>query len=146
MTRTPIAAGFAALFIAGCGGDGKITTHKIEGAGVSIEAPESWKVESRMEGFYSLKGDGGFVQIMTSEMSPPKSLEDAAKSCKKVADKATLPSGAFYVLCDDEVMEGVKTQTVQVTLVVGGASVECAISTDKKVEKYKKICQSMKPL
>jgi len=136
-----------ALALLGCGGsDGKMTSHTIDAAGITIDAPSNWKLETPMKNFYSLKGDSGFVQIRVTEMAVPKTLDEAAASCTSVLEKEALPSGAFYVLCGDEAVAGVKTKTVEVRLPIGDKAVVCQISTDKKLERYKQICKSMKTI
>ena len=120
--------------------------HTIEGAGVTVDAPSSWKLKEQMKGWYSLKGKSGFVQIRSSDMFVPKSLDDVAKGCGEIIEKDTLDTGAFYVLCKDEAIKGVKTTKVEVTLVIGEKATTCSISTDKDIEKVKKICKSMKKI
>ena len=124
----------------------KNKTFVIEEIGVSIDAPENWKLEKNMDRFYSLEGPKAQVQIMASRMSGD-SLEDMAKSCSKgVLEKEMLAGGANYVLCKGH-QAGIDTKGVRVEVATGeSTSVRCHFETDKDPATIISVCKSLKKL
>jgi hypothetical protein len=115
--------GLLALVLAACGsksggGGGDTATIPRGDTGFTVDAPKGWSIESKIKGFYEVKGDSGGPVIMESSSAlralrarSLDTLDDAVKvwcSGRTVTGKDNLPGGGYWLTCKGEtkMMEG----------------------------------------
>ncbi len=128
---------------------------------VRLKTPRDWKIEkSKTRPFYSVRAPsaerrGGLLRLaqVAVGLQPgvPTSLEAAAQDCgggsakggDRVVESEQLPSGAYYVLCEHQVLDQPHGRVTTILPVDGGQSVHCVGSGRGDLALEKAVCRSL---